>query len=279
MDSLLTQPPIIVFDRIDVWNGRVERDERNTKESHLPYFLITQISKLNNKYVERALCSINSSLYPPSFISFPIPWKVLLFDRNEPRENGVIHSSRRIITVPPVVKREGKIYFFSETCICKRRGQILSNRLLQGEGGGSAGSDARIDHVKFPVMASGLIEANWKSISRLGYGSAITWPTRPMTNGLSKYANACGSCEPVHRSSGPRINKPTPLCASNFIQGRRLRISKKWCTRACTLKGSGKFMKTTLSPVPIPLVIPPLSGLFHFRVKAGKWDFSEARNY
>lgn len=72
MDSLLTQLPIIVFDRIDVWNGRVERDERNTKESHLPYFLITQISKLNNKYVERALCSINSSLYPPSFISHPV---------------------------------------------------------------------------------------------------------------------------------------------------------------------------------------------------------------
>lgn len=55
-------------------------------------------------------------------------------------------------------------------------------------------------HVKFPLMASGLIEANWKSISTHGPPRGLVrYNSATMTNGLSKHANAT-----VHE---PRINK------------------------------------------------------------------------
>lgn len=93
-----------------------------------------------------------------------------------------------------------------------------------------------------------------------------------MTNGLSKYANAWRvAVRMVRRSTGSRINKP-PF--ANFIRGVVKNKGVKDLEETVYIKENvAKIYENSIvagfhsSPALLP---PPHSGLFHFRVKAGK---------
>lgn len=254
-----------------------------------------------------------------AFHSYPL----FLFDRNERPATLKSRYSFNVVWNNPTVRRsiralltereEKLLFFFSSQKNTMGGGSRMSSKigtksarivsfpfeshsLSQKDrcsGGFADQTRASPRHVKFPLMASGLIEANWKSISTHGPPRGLVpYNSATMTNGLSKHANAT-----VHE---PRINKRV-VRARVFIRisivafvdsnrvwrgeggegnGARARINGKWeGTKILEMELRWWIYENSIVAV-FPFLpgwcnSPPPLGLFHFRVKAGKWDFSD----
>lgn len=238
-----------------------------------------------------------------AFHSYPL----FLFDRNERPATLKSRYSFNVVWNNPTVRRsiralltereEKLLFFFSSQKNTMGGGSTMSSKigtksarivsfpfeshsLSQKDrcsGGFADQTRASPRHVKFPLMASGLIEANWKSISTHGPPRGLVrYNSATMTNGLSKHANAT-----VHE---PRINKRVVrarvfirISIVAFVDSNRVWRGEggRGMARVRASMENGKerkfwkwsygdeFMKTPLSPCfhssPVGVIPPPPS--------------------